>query len=280
MPEFRFNVFNKYTFTEGVGNGIARGLNLGVGMRYSSKTVVSRAVDWNPLNGGYQAGNYLVFAPSFAYVELLATALAECATSLAEGAAGRAEGAASRVEGAPGFEQFSQARHMDDAQRAEFIARFVADGRTRIGIAATGGVFGESVDLAGERLIGVIVVGIALPPRSLERELVRAAEGDEGEARAYQYPAMIRVLQTAGRLIRSAQDRGVLCLVDARFAAQPYRGLLPTHWRTQLVPGRDIGAAAQAFWQRAAVPTAEADGATPEPAGFEPATDPAGDGSR
>ena len=234
-----------------------------------------------------RAGNYLVFAPSFAYVELLATALAECAATLAEGAASRAEGAASRaegaasrVEGAPGFEQFSQARHMDDAQRAEFIARFVADGRTRIGIAATGGVFGESVDLAGERLIGVIVVGIALPPRSLERELVRAAEGDEGEARAYQYPAMIRVLQTAGRLIRSAQDRGVLCLVDARFAAQPYRGLLPTHWRTELVPGRDIGAAARAFWQRAAVPTAEADGATPEPAEFEPATDPARDGSR
>jgi hypothetical protein len=60
VPEFRFNVFGKYTFTDGIG-GMARGLNVGVGMRYSSETVVARAVDWNPLAGGYQAGDYVVF---------------------------------------------------------------------------------------------------------------------------------------------------------------------------------------------------------------------------
>ena len=61
VPEFRFNIFNKYTFVDGVVNGMARGLNAGLGIRYSSETVVSRSVDWNPFNGGYQAGDYLVF---------------------------------------------------------------------------------------------------------------------------------------------------------------------------------------------------------------------------
>ena len=60
VPEYRLNVFGKYTFTDGIG-GVARGLNVGLGMRYSSETVVSRSVDWNPLAGGYQAGNYMVF---------------------------------------------------------------------------------------------------------------------------------------------------------------------------------------------------------------------------
>jgi outer membrane receptor protein involved in Fe transport len=60
VPEFRFNAFGKYTFTDGV-NGYARGANIGLGMRYSSETVVSRSVDWNPLAGGYQAGDYVVF---------------------------------------------------------------------------------------------------------------------------------------------------------------------------------------------------------------------------
>jgi outer membrane receptor for ferric coprogen and ferric-rhodotorulic acid len=67
VPEFRFNIFNKYTFVDGVVNGMARGLNLGVGMRYSSETVVSRSVDWNPFAGGYQAGDYLVFDATVGY---------------------------------------------------------------------------------------------------------------------------------------------------------------------------------------------------------------------
>ena len=67
VPEFRFNIFNKYTFVDGVVNGVARGLNVGVGMRYSSETVVSRFVDWNPLTNGYQAGDYLVFDTTIGY---------------------------------------------------------------------------------------------------------------------------------------------------------------------------------------------------------------------
>ena len=226
-----------------------------------------------------RAGNYLVFVPSFVYADMLLAALLTTSS------------APDRVlHGEPQqpLECFAQSRQMDDAQRSEFIARFAADGKPRLAVAVTGGVFSESVDLTGERLIGVIVVGIALPPRSLERELVRRAclersasalhdadadadaDADDdddddadtkcddedrarneaaGDALAYQYPAMIRVLQTAGRLIRAASDRGVLCLVDARFTTPPYRTLLPEHWRPQTVPAARIGAAAAAFWK-------------------------------
>ena len=67
VPEFRFNFFGKYTFTDGLINGVGRGANVGLGMRYSSETVVSRSVDWNPLNGGYQAGDYTVFDVTAGY---------------------------------------------------------------------------------------------------------------------------------------------------------------------------------------------------------------------
>ncbi|PAW64187.1 MAG: hypothetical protein B9S34_13030 [Opitutia bacterium Tous-C1TDCM] len=67
VPEFRFNFFGKYTFTEGMMNGLGRNANVGLGMRYSSKTVVSRSVDWNPLNGGYHAGDYVVFDLTVGY---------------------------------------------------------------------------------------------------------------------------------------------------------------------------------------------------------------------
>ena len=67
VPEFRFNFFGNYTFTEGLVNGVGRGTRLGFGARYSSETVVSRSVDWNPLAGGYQAGDYLVFDVTVGY---------------------------------------------------------------------------------------------------------------------------------------------------------------------------------------------------------------------
>jgi outer membrane receptor protein involved in Fe transport len=72
VPEYRLNAFGKYTLTEDIVAGYGRGVSLGGGMRYSSKTVVSRSVDWNPLAGGYQAGNYLVFDATIGYpVELM-----------------------------------------------------------------------------------------------------------------------------------------------------------------------------------------------------------------
>ncbi|NIR99163.1 MAG: ATP-dependent DNA helicase, partial [Gammaproteobacteria bacterium] len=92
------------------------------------------------------------------------------------------------------------------------------------GLVVMGGVFAESVDFAG-RLAGVVCVGVGLPPPEPERAELQshfASAGEDGNAVAYQQPAMIKVLQMAGRLLRDPGDRGVLCLVDARFKDAAY----------------------------------------------------------
>jgi DNA excision repair protein ERCC-2 len=108
-------------------------------------------------------------------------------------------------------------------------------------LAVQGGIFAEGVDYPGETLIGAIVVGPGLPRVSFEQELMRQyydeqfADGEGGErsrgfAYAYLFPGMNRVIQSAGRVIRSDTDRGVIILLDRRFAQPPYIDLLPEHW--------------------------------------------------
>ncbi len=108
-------------------------------------------------------------------------------------------------------------------------------------LAVQGGIFAEGVDYPGESLIGAIIVGPGLPRVSFEQELIRQyyddlfadVEGEErsrGFAYAYLYPGMNRVIQSAGRVIRSDTDRGVILLLDRRFAQSPYLHLLPEHW--------------------------------------------------
>jgi Rad3-related DNA helicase len=118
-----------------------------------------------------------------------------------------------------------------------------------------GGLFGESIDLAGERLSGAAVVGVGLPAVGPERELIRdhfQARQAEGFAFAYQYPGINRVLQAAGRVIRSETDRGVILLIDRRFGSPSYERLLPPGWRVRNIRRpddfkRELGA----FWNGA-----------------------------
>ena len=115
-----------------------------------------------------------------------------------------------------------------------------------------GGIFGEGIDLAGDRLSGAIIVGVGLPGLSLERELIRAHFSDheeDGFAYAYLYPGMIRVLQAAGRVIRSENDRGAILLIDQRFDREDYRSLLPGEWMVQTVEGKtQIEQKLEHFW--------------------------------
>ena len=138
-------------------------------------------------------------------------------------------------EGEPAVRLLVQTSGMGEVERAAFLAQFQADNAgTLVGCAVLGGVFGEGIDLVGERLIGVAVVGVGLPQVCLERELIRqfyATRGGRGFEFAYQFPGMNRVLQAAGRVIRSETDRGAVLLIDARFAQRRYRELMPTWWR-------------------------------------------------
>ena len=98
-----------------------------------------------------------------------------------------------------------------------------------------GGIFGEGVDLKGRRLIGTIIIGVGLPGLSVDRDLIRERYVEDGFKFAYQYPGFTRVLQAAGRVIRSEKDEGVVCLVDSRYAEIGYQKLFPSQWQPHKV---------------------------------------------
>ncbi len=159
-------------------------------------------------------GNYLVFFPSYAYLTAVLELLKE------------------RL---PENQLLVQDRAMAEVQREAFLAHFSSGSHeTLVGLAVMGGIFGEGIDLVGDRLIGVVVVGVGVPQLGLERDLIKGyfdQQGGSGFAYAYQYPGFNRVLQATGRVIRTDTDRGVIVLIDERFTHARYRQLFPAHWR-------------------------------------------------
>ena len=174
-------------------------------------------------------GNYLLYFPSYEYMSALA------------------QGFAADVE------TIVQRPDMDETERGAFLERFSGDNTdTLVGFAVMGGFFGEGIDLVGERLTGAAIVGVGLPGLSPERDQIRdhfdrtAASGFDY---AYVFPGMNRVLQAAGRVIRSASDRGTILLVDERFAQARYRSLLPAEWQPVSVASElELKEALTTFW--------------------------------
>jgi DNA excision repair protein ERCC-2 len=152
------------------------------------------------------------------------------------------------------FEVLCQQREMDEASRDVFLNEFEVYGDTnRIAFCVMGGVFGEGIDLVGEKLTSVIIVGVGLPQVSPELEVMRAyyqERTDSGFAYAYIYPGINKVLQAAGRLIRTETDRGALLLIDSRFATPEYMKLLPAEWHPvpRATQGLSINETSQKFW--------------------------------
>jgi DNA excision repair protein ERCC-2 len=157
-------------------------------------------------------GNYLAFFSSFDYLEQVADAFA-----LAH----------------PGITVWRQARRMDEAQRLAFLERF-APGGQGIGFAVLGGSFGEGIDLPGDRLVGAFIATLGLPQMNAVNEQVRQrmqALFGAGYDYAYLYPGIQKVVQAAGRVIRTEQDKGTVVLIDDRFARSEVRALLPKWWQ-------------------------------------------------
>ena len=182
---------------------------------------------------GSKTGNYMVYFPSYKYMDEVC----------------------SRFRAAhPGTHTVSQRSGMSESQKDEFLSLFAADNdATVVGFAVMGGIFGEGIDLVGERLVGAIVVGVGLPQICLERNLIRGyydEKGTSGFSYAYAFPGMNRVLQAAGRVIRSARDRGIVVLIDRRFAQDSYLELFPAHWRDfhRVGNAAEISGAVSAFW--------------------------------
>lgn len=154
----------------------------------------------------FQSGNLLVFFPSYAYLDEVAKRL--------------------------DVPHIRQVGGMDEGEQQGFLDDFV-EGGNALGLVVLGGSFAEGIDLVGERLSGAILVGVGLPQVGLERDLIRAHFADKGRDGfhyAFTYPGWTRVLQAAGRVIRSAEDRGSILLIGQRFGRPPYPELFPVHW--------------------------------------------------
>ncbi len=161
-----------------------------------------------------RTGNYIVFFPSYKYLQEV--------LQIYEVIKGHAKTLVQK----PG---------MDEQEREDFLQKFEEYGnRTLVAFAVMGGIFGEGVDLPGEKLSGAVVVGTGLPAVCNERELIRRYYDEtngEGFDYAYTYPGLNRVLQAAGRVIRSEKDKGFVILIDGRFAGRKYRDLFPSWWK-------------------------------------------------
>ena len=187
----------------------------GISTRYKDREASIPAVsDALAALAGGKVGNYLAFFPSYAYVRAVW------------------EDFSARYPAIPTLVQESG---LDDGARAAFLARFAPDpAQTLLGFGVMGGIFGEGVDLVGDRLIGCAIVGVGLPQVNPRQEILRRyydEHSGSGFDYAYRYPGMNKVLQAAGRVIRTAEDKGVVLLLDDRFARSEYTRLFPRHWR-------------------------------------------------
>lgn len=180
-------------------------------------------------------GNYIVFFPSYQYMNEVYQRF---------------------IEEVPEVDVTLQANIMSEEEREVFLDSFQPDReKTYIAFAVLGGIFSEGVDLKGDRLIGAIVVGVGLPQICLERDIIKNYFDDKnnlGYEYAYIYPGMNKVLQAAGRVIRSEGDKGVILLIDERFVHGTYQKLFPQEWFPYIRTTRqqEINHSLHEFWEK------------------------------
>ena len=181
-------------------------------------------------------GNYMVFCPSYTFLQTIYEMFEE-------------------QFGDEGIECIIQQDYMDEQAREEFLGAFKEETEhVLIGFCVLGGIFSEGIDLKNDRLIGVIIVGTGIPQVCQERELLKDyfnRNGENGFDYSYRYPGMNKVLQAAGRVIRTMEDVGVIALLDERFLQFAYQKMFPREWeRFEVVSVDTVGAQVEAFWNR------------------------------
>ena len=168
-------------------------------------------------------GNYIAFFPSYRFMEAV---YEEFLTVLDK---------APRKDGNPVIDYVMQSQYMSEEAREIFLENFEEErDNSLLGFCVMGGIFSEGIDLTGEQLVGAAIVGTGLPQVCRERELLKQhfdAQGLRGFDYAYLYPGMNKVLQSAGRVIRTDEDRGVILLLDERFRDGRYQEVFPREWK-------------------------------------------------
>lgn len=180
-------------------------------------------------------GNYMFFFPSHAFLQTVYEAFKKQFLDCTK------------------MECLLQEDYMDEEGREAFLARFEEKAeRSLLGFCVLGGIFGEGIDLKNDRLIGAVIVGTGLPQVCGEREILRKyfdEKGDKGFDFAYKYPGMNKVLQAAGRVIRTAEDIGIVALLDERFLHASYKSMFPREWEDfEIVSSSQIGKRVERFW--------------------------------
>lgn len=194
-----------------------------------------------------QCGNYIVFFPSHAF-------------------AGRVYQICNERFGGTDIEWVLQGEYMNEEQREAFLERFYTSNlcestvntdkpvlkKTLAAFCVMGGIFSEGIDLKGEALIGAVIVGNGLPQVCTERKILKDYFDEEGKGfdYAYKYPGVNKVFQAAGRVIRTAEDVGIVVLLEDRFLDLEYQKLFPKEWQYYTVVNEaSVGEAVAEFWQ-------------------------------
>ncbi|MCH5254977.1 MAG: ATP-dependent DNA helicase [Lachnospiraceae bacterium] len=197
-------------------------------------------------------GNYMIFFPSHAFLKQVYEKFEEYFAN-------------------EEIECIVQDNYMNERSREEFLGRFagnedfdlskvihmdveIEEEKTLLGFCVMGGIFSEGIDLKSDRLIGAVIVGTGLPQVCNEREILKQyfdSWGSDGFDYAYRYPGMNKVLQAAGRVIRTAEDVGIVALLDERFLNASYQRLFPREWSNyEVVSSNRIAERIADFWNR------------------------------
>ena len=179
-------------------------------------------------------GNYMVFFPSYKYMELVFEKM---------------------KENYPDINTSIQESNMSEEEKEEFLSMFDEDNKeTHVGFCVLGGHFSEGIDLTNDKLIGVIIVGVGMPQIGIERDIIKdhMKDSNKGFDYAYVYPGMIKVLQAAGRCIRTDDDKGVILLLDKRYSQRIYQSLFPYEWypNFRVRKSDDVKTLCERFWSK------------------------------
>lgn len=177
-------------------------------------------------------GNYMVFFPSYKYMDLVFEKMKDCY---------------------PEINSSIQESNMSENAKEEFLSMFEEDNKeTHVGFCVLGGHFSEGIDLTNDKLIGVIIVGVGMPQIGIDRDIIKEHLNDDGKGfdYAYVYPGMIKILQAAGRCIRTDQDKGVILLLDNRYSQIRYQRLFPYEWHSNIRVRKteDVKYQCEKFW--------------------------------
>ncbi len=178
-------------------------------------------------------GNYMVFFPSYKFMQ---------------------EVYGQFVRSEEKIDIILQSQNMGEQEREKFLEEFDRDrDNSLVGFCVMGGVFSEGIDLTADRLIGAIIVGTGLPQVCNDREILKGyfdARGMRGFDYAYLYPGINKVLQSAGRVIRTETDRGIILLLDERFSQRQYRDSFPREWKNcQVCNAATLEDHLESFWK-------------------------------